>query len=114
MLKILFYSPPENPPLKASNFQTPQGSKKIVNPTPTKGTNSEVSSKGANPSAIQSPVTPGNQQFQQIMDIVNSAAAPKDKPYYIILNQGLPNEQTFLIEPPGKGTDKKGIVMASD
>ena len=91
-------------------FQTPQSSKKTVKSTPSKGGKSDVSPKGVNSSAIQSPVTPGNQQFQQIMGIVNSAAAPKDRPYYIILNQGLPDEQTFLIEPPGKGSSSdKGI-----
>ena len=36
---------------------------------------------------------------QQIMNVINSGTAPKDQPYYIIVNQGTPSEQTFLIEP---------------
>ena len=46
------------------------------------------------------------------MEIVKSAGVPKDKPYYIILNQGLPNEQTFLIEPPE--SKEKGIINLFD
>ena len=103
-------SPPEN--LAKSVFKTPQSAAKKFIPPPTAGTTSVVSPKGANPSAVQSPVTPSNQQFKQIMEIVKSAGVPKDKPYYIILNQGLPNEQTFLIEPPE--SKEKGIINLFD
>ncbi|XP_053375442.1 Fanconi anemia group J protein homolog [Mercenaria mercenaria] len=40
---------------------------------------------------------------QQIMNVINSGTAPKDQPYYIILNQGTPSEQAFLIEPNKHG-----------
>ena len=106
---MYFCSPPEKLPKPI--FQTPHTSKKIANAAPTKAHNSDVTAKGVNPSAVQSPVTPGNQQFQQLMGIINSAGVPNDRPYYVILNQGLPNEQTFLIEPP-KGADNKGKYLS--
>jgi hypothetical protein len=36
------------------------------------------------------------------MKVLNSSSAPKDKPYYIIIGQGTPQQQMYLIEPPSQ------------
>lgn len=57
--------------------------------------------KGSNSNPTSPRITSPSIQ-KQIMDIVNSTTAPKDQPYYIIINQGQPNEQTYLIQPNGQ------------
>ncbi|KAL4223086.1 Fanconi anemia group J protein [Mactra antiquata] len=52
--------------------------------------------KGNNSS---SPMITSPSLQQQIMNIVNSNTTPKDQAYYVMVNQGMPNEQVFLIQP---------------
>ena len=40
--------------------------------------------------------------MSQIMMAINSPSAPKDKPFYVIIGQGTPQQQMYLIEPPPK------------
>ncbi|KAK3101069.1 hypothetical protein FSP39_000727 [Pinctada imbricata] len=48
----------------------------------------------------QTQVVVQNTMMKQVMDIINTPGVPKDKPYYIILNEGTPQRQMFLVEPP--------------
>lgn len=69
-----------------------------------------------NRQVVQPHVTQNNQMslpntqpldhMSQIMKVINSSCAPKDKPYYIIIGQGTPQQQMYLIEPPTKPTVK--------
>ncbi|XP_052802476.1 Fanconi anemia group J protein homolog isoform X2 [Mya arenaria] len=82
--------------------QTPTTSKKggVFSPpykpiqTP-KGNNSTTA---AIPSLVNLPVTSPRIQ-QQLKEFILSPNAPKDQPYYVILNKGLTNQQAFLINP---------------
>ncbi|XP_078337247.1 Fanconi anemia group J protein homolog [Crassostrea virginica] len=40
--------------------------------------------------------------MSQIIMAINSPSAPKDKPFYVIIGQGTPQQQMYLIEPPPK------------
>ncbi|XP_061197315.1 Fanconi anemia group J protein homolog [Saccostrea echinata] len=46
--------------------------------------------------------------MSEIMKVINSSSAPKDKPYYIIIGQGTPQQQMYLIEPPPKLAPQPG------
>ncbi|XP_062594294.1 Fanconi anemia group J protein homolog isoform X2 [Saccostrea cucullata] len=46
--------------------------------------------------------------MSEIMKVINSSSAPKDKPYYIIIGQGTPQQQMYLIEPPPKPAPQPG------
>ncbi|XP_048740276.2 Fanconi anemia group J protein homolog [Ostrea edulis] len=51
--------------------------------------------------------------MSQIMKVINSSSAPKNKAYYIIIGQGTPQQQMYLIEPPAQPAiqpSKKVIV----
>ncbi|XP_069135470.1 Fanconi anemia group J protein homolog [Argopecten irradians] len=45
--------------------------------------------------------------YQQVLQIVNSNIMPSDKPYYVMINQGMPTQQMFLIEPPAKSVNQQ-------
>lgn len=55
---------------------------------------------------------------EQLKKFVNSAQAPRNKAYYVVVNKGEKNEKAFFIEPNKKGKSKapleskaeKGIV----
>ncbi|KAJ8312439.1 hypothetical protein KUTeg_009812 [Tegillarca granosa] len=50
-----------------------------------------------------------NPVYQQILQTMNSPHVPKDKPYYVIVNEGLPNQQMFLIEPPQQPQNQPSV-----
>ncbi|KAL3858387.1 hypothetical protein ACJMK2_012978 [Sinanodonta woodiana] len=59
-------------------------------------------------------LSPPSQEMihEQLKAVINSPSMPKDKPYYVLINEGTPYEQKFLIKPPKKMTSL-GTGLAS-
>lgn len=101
--------------LLGSPEPSPQRSDKCVLMSPTEvHKNQNYQDLVQNRLVVQPQVTQNNQMslpntqpldhMSQIMKVINSSCAPKDKPYYIIIGQGTPQQQMYLIEPPTKPT----------
>lgn len=101
--------------LLGSPEPSPQRSDKCVLMSPTEvHKNQNYQDLVQNRQVVQPQVTQNNQMslpntqpldhMSQIMKVINSSCAPKDKPYYIIIGQGTPQQQMYLIEPPPKPT----------
>lgn len=45
--------------------------------------------------------------FDQILKIMNSNVVPQGKPYYIMIDEGKPTQQMFLIQPPEKPVNQQ-------
>lgn len=101
--------------LLGSPEPSPQRSDKCVLMSPTEvHKNQNYQDLVQNRQVVQPQVTQNNQMslpntqpldhMSQIMKVINSSCAPKEKPYYIIIGQGTPQQQMYLIEPPPKPT----------
>ncbi|XP_021366020.1 Fanconi anemia group J protein homolog [Mizuhopecten yessoensis] len=61
--------------------------------------------KGQSSSDPTQPSVPGQGSMlgpahEQVLKLLNSKLLPQDKPYYVMINEGTPMQQLFLIEPP--------------
>jgi len=50
--------------------------------------------------------------YNHILSVINSPHTPKDRPYYITLNEGTPQQQMFLIQPPAN--QQVGLANKTD
>ena len=71
-----------------NSFTSPVSQCAITSPVTPKVVNSPVTMPGVASLAMQ----------QQLMNIVNSPNSPRE-PYYVIMDKGLPTEQTYLVDP---------------
>ncbi|XP_060076012.1 Fanconi anemia group J protein homolog [Ylistrum balloti] len=47
--------------------------------------------------------------YEQILKLLNSKLLPQDKPYYVMMNEGTPTQQMFLIQPPDNPDNKQDL-----